>query len=246
MVTQPTSDGPANGGSISFSRVVDLSWPVHPGIPQWPGDPGVEFETIASIDKDGYFLRRFSMGEHSGTHLSAPSGFQAGASGHESFSPQDLVRPAIVIDIAKQAAADRDYALTMNDVLDWESDHGPVPQGCVALLHTGWQSRWSNPLDYLGGTSAGELHFPGFGLEGAEMLIKGRGIAGLGADTAGVEPGVDTKFSVSRPALEQRLILLENLTNLDQLPPTGALLVVGLLRLEGGSGGPASITALVP
>ena len=246
MVTQPTNDGPANGGSISFSRVVDLSWRVHPGIPQWPGDPSVEFETVAEIKKDGYFLRRFSMGEHSGTHLSAPSGFQAGASGHESFSPQDLVRPAIVIDIAKQAETDRDYALTMNDVLDWESDHGPVPQGCVALLHTGWQSRWSNPLDYLGGTSAGELHFPGFGLEAAEMLIKGRGIAGLGADTAGVEPGVDTKFSVSRPALEQRLILLENLTNLDQLPPTGALLVVGLLRLEGGSGGPASITALVP
>jgi kynurenine formamidase len=246
MVTQPTRDGPAFGGSISFSRVVDLNWPVHAGIPQWPGDPGVEFETVAEIKKDGYFLRRFSMGEHSGTHLSAPSGFQTGASGHESFSPQDLVRPAIVIDIAKQAETDRDYALTMNDVLDWESDHGPVPQGCVTLLRTGWQSRWGSPLDYLGGTSAGELHFPGFGLEAAEMLIKGRGIAGLGADTAGVEPGVDTAFSVSRSALEKRLIMLENLTNLDQLPPTGALLVVGLLRLEGGSGGPASVTALVP
>jgi len=134
----------------------------------------------------------------------------------------------------------------MNDVLDWESDHGPVPAGCLALLCTGRQSRWDNPLDYLGGASAGELHFPGFGLEAAEMMIKGRGIAALGTDTASVEPGVDTDFSVSRSALENRLIVLENLTNLDVLPPTGALLVVGLLRLEGGSGGPASVTALVP
>ena len=246
MVTQQTGDGLAKGGSISFSRVVDLSWPVHPGIPLWPGDPVVEFETVAEIKKDGYFLRRFSMGEHSGTHLSAPSSFQAGASGHEGFSPQDLVRPAIVIDIAAQADLDRDYALTMNDVLDWESDHGPVPAGCLALLCTGRQSRWDNPLDYLGGASAGELHFPGFGLEAAEMMIKGRGIAALGTDTASVEPGVDTDFSVSRSALENRLIVLENLTNLDVLLPTGALLVVGLLRLEGGSGGPASVTALVP
>jgi kynurenine formamidase len=47
-------------------------------------------------------------------------------------------------------------------------------------------------------------------------------------------------------ALENRLIVLENLTNLDLLPPTGALLIIGLLRLEGSSGGPASVTALVP
>jgi kynurenine formamidase len=206
----------------------------------------VEFETVASLEKDGYFLRRFSMGEHSGTHLSAPSGFQAGASGHDAFSPQDLVRPAIVIDIATQTAANRDYALTMNDVLDWESDHGPVPNGCMALLRTGWQARWSNPLDYLGGDDADNLHFPGFGLEAAQMLFEGRGVAGLGADTAGAEPGVDTKFSVSRSALENEIIVLENLTNLDLMPPTGALLVIGLLRLEGGSGGPASVTALVP
>ena len=253
MATQPQNDGPAFGGSISFSKVVDLSWPVHPGIPQWPGDPVVEFETVAEIgndgEKDGYFLRRFSMGEHSGTHLSAPSSFQTGVPGHPGtagLSPQDLVRPAIVIDVAALAETDRDYALTMNDVLDWESDHGPVPQGCVALLRTGWQARWSSPHDYLGGTSADQLHFPGFGLDAARLLLEGRDVAGIGTDTAGAEPGADTGFSVSRLALENRLIVLENLTNLDLLPFTGALLVIGLLRLEGGSGGPASVTALVP
>ena len=246
MATQQHGDGPAFRGSISFSRVVDLSWPVHPGIPQWPGDPDVEFESVADFEKDGYFLRRFSMGEHSATHLSAPSGFEIGAPGHEVFSPQDLVRPAVVIDIASQAEAYPDYALTMNDILDWESDHGPVPHGCLALLRTGWQSRWARPLDYLGGTNLDQLHFPGFGLEAAKMLLEGRNVAGLGTDTAGAEPGSDAQFSVSRFALENRLIVLENLTNLDLLPPTGALLVVGLLRLEGGSGGPASVTALVP
>ena len=246
MVTQQHGDGPPFGGSISFSKVIDLSWPIHPGIPQWPGDPAVEFETVANFKDGGYLLRRFSMGEHSGTHLSAPSGFQEGARGHEEFSPEDLVRPAVVIDIAIQAKADPDYALTMNDILDWESGHGPVPQGCVVLLRTGWQARWTNPPDYLGGTGAGQLHFPGFGLDAAQMLLEGRNIAGLGTDTGGAEPGADSGFFVSRLVLENRLIVLESLTNLDLLPPTGTLLVIGLLRLEGGSGCPASVTALIP
>ena len=246
MATQSQRDGPASGGSISYSRVIDLSWPVHTGIPQWPGDPEVDFETVADLEQDGYFLRRFSMGEHSGTHLSAPSGFYPGAPGHQAFTPQDLVRPAIVIDIANNAEIDRDYALSMNDVLDWESDHGPVPNGCLALLRTGWQARWSAPIDYLGGSTADGLHFPGFGLDAAQLLLEGRNVAGFGTDTAGAEPGADIGFSVSRLALGKRRIVLENLTNLDLLPPTGASLVIGLLRLDGGSGGPAAVTALVP
>ena len=246
MVTQPQHDGPASGGSISYSRVIDLSWPVHASIPQWPGDPRVEFENVADLEQDGYFLRRFSMGEHSGTHLSAPSSFYPGAPGHQAFSPQDLVRPAIVIDIVAHGEVDGDYALSMNDILDWESDHGPVPQGCLALLRTGWQARWDAPIDYLGGSAADGLRFPGFGLDAAQLLLEGRNVAGFGTDAAGAEPGADTGFSVSRLALGKRRIVLENLTNLDLLPTTGALLVIGLLRLDGGSGGPVAVTALVP
>ena len=101
-------------------------------------------------------------------------------------------------------------------------------------------------MEYLGGASGDQLHFPGFGLDAAKVLFEGRNAGGLGTDTAGAAPGNDTGFSVSRMALEKRLIVLENLTNLDLLPPTGALLIIGLLRLEGSSGGPASVTALVP
>jgi kynurenine formamidase len=61
--------------SINYSRVVGLSRLVHPGMPQWPGDPAVDFETVAEMHRDGYYLRRFSLGEHSGTHLNAPSSF---------------------------------------------------------------------------------------------------------------------------------------------------------------------------
>ena len=246
MATQQRREGSPRYESFSFSKVVNLSWPIHTEIPRWPGDPAVEFETCAEHKTNGYFLRRFSMGEHSGTHLSAPSGFHKHGPGHNAFSDQDLVKPGVVMDISDQAKADPDYCLTMNDVLDWESDHGPVPQGCIVLLRTGWQAKWNEPLAYLGGNTADQLHFPGFELNTAQLLIEGRNISGLGIDTAGVEPGVDTRFSVSGLALKNRMIVLENMTGLDSLPDCGFLLVVGLIRLEGGSGGPTAITALVP
>ena len=246
MATQQRREGSPRYGSFSFSKVVNLSWPIHTEIPRWPGDPAVEFETCAEHKTNGYFLRRFSMGEHSGTHLSAPSGFHKPGPGHNAFSDQDLVKPGVVMDISDQAKADPDYCLTMNDVLDWEADHGPVPQGCIVLLRTGWQAKRNEPLAYLGGNTADQLHFPGFELNTAQLLIEGRNISGLGIDTAGVEPGVDTRFSVSCLALKNRMIVLENMTGLDSLPDCGFLLVVGRIRLEGGSGGPTAITALVP
>ena len=73
-----------------------------------------------------------------------------------------------------------------------------------------------------------------------------RRIAGVGSDTHGVEPGIDETFSVNRLVLEQPRLVLENLTNLNQLPPLGATLVLGVLRLRGGSGSPVSVLAFIP
>ena len=128
----------------------------------------------------------------------------------------------------------------------WESRHGPVPADSVALLLTGWAERWNNPAAYLGADANGGLHFPGFGPDAAALLLNQRGVAGLGTDTAGVEPGTDATFAVSKLVLSQPRIVLENLANLHQLPPTGAVLVIGPLRLEGGSGSPAAVTAFLP
>ena len=127
--------------TITFSRVVELSHPIHQAMPQWPGDPSVEFETVADFDRHGFFLRRFSMGEHSGTHLNAPLGFHSDGASVGELSAEQLVVAAAVIDVREQAATDRDYALTRTDLREWEGRHGPIPEGCLALLYTGWQEK---------------------------------------------------------------------------------------------------------
>ncbi len=231
--------------SLKITRLIHLSHVIDPNIPQWPGDPPVEFETVASLEKDGYYLRRFSLGEHSATHINAPNSFHASGMRIDQYPAESLVVPAVVIDICAQATANPDYALTIADVLLWEQQYGPIPHGSVVLLYTAWQSKWFDKNAFLNPDASGRSHFPGFGIEATRFLLHKRQIAGVGIDTHGVDSGQDTTFAINRLVLEQPRIVLENLTNLDQLPPTGTTLVIGVLRLLGGSGSPAAVMALV-
>jgi kynurenine formamidase len=116
----------------------------------------------------------------------------------------------------------------------------------VVLLFTGWQSKWSDDAAFLNQDASGGLHFPGFGSEATQFLLAERHIAGVGIDTHGVDSGQNTTFTTNRLVLEQPRIVLENLTNLDQLPAIGTTLVIGVLRLLGGSGSPVAVLALLP
>jgi kynurenine formamidase len=120
-------------------KVVSLSHSISPRIPLWPGDPSVVFEDIASLSKDGYFLRRFSMGEHSATHMNAPNSFYADGIGIDGYQPHDLVRPAVVIDV--RAGCTPDYEISVQDIQDWENQHGNTPITNVAPLGGNW-SKW--------------------------------------------------------------------------------------------------------
>ena len=99
---------------------------------------------------------------------------------------------------------------------------------------------------FVGQDAAGGLHFPGFDGDTTRWLLAERHIAGVGIDTHGVDPGQDEEFSTNTAVLAGDGIVLENLTNLDQLPPTGATIAIGVLRLAGGFGSPVGVLAFVP
>ena len=231
--------------TIFYRRLVDLSHPIDVSIPLWPGDPPVEICSVATLAEDGYFLRRLTIGEHSGTHINAPAGFYAQGAGVEAFAPESLVVPAVVLDVRRQAEEHADYLLTAEDTSAWERRHGVIPAGALVLLNTGWSRCWGEPAAFLGYDAAGGMHFPGFGRAAAEHLLARREVAGLGIDTHGVDGGQDTEFAVNRLVLGRPGLLLENLANLDQLPATGITLVIGILHVRGGAGSPAAVLAFV-
>jgi len=228
------------------TRVVDLSYAISDKLVAWPGDTKVfEAKVNASVEKNGYFTRSFWMLEHYGTHLDAPIHFPPGKTPVDQIPAQRLFGPAVVIDVRAETARDADYQLPASRVEDWEKRHGRIPEGAIVLLRTGWATRWPDAERYRNQDSQGRMHFPGFSSEAAELLIERR-VSGLGCDTLSVDYGASQKFPVHRLALGAGLYHLENLADLSALPEAGAFLIVAPIKLEGGSGGPARVFAVLP
>lgn len=230
----------------SLMSVVDLSHPLRPGGPLWPGDPPTERRAWTSLGPDGYALGVVTVGEHTGTHLGAPAHYEAGGATIDQLPHGNLVRPAAVIDVRDRATHDADYRLPREAAAAWETCHEKIPAGGIVLLLTGWSARWPDPVAYFNAGPDGRMHFPGFSEDTAEWLIVERGVDGLGIDTPGVDGGDDPDFRVGRLLARCGAYHLENLTNLEVLPALGCVVVIGALPIIGGTGSPARVLALVP
>jgi kynurenine formamidase len=233
-------------------RIVDLSHAYGASTIYWPTSPTkFTLETLAAGKTEaGYFYAANSLctPEHGGTHLDAPIHFSESGYTTDKVPLEQLVAPAVVIDVAARASADRDYRLTLEDLLASERTHGRIARGSIVLLRTGWSRHWPNARAYLGDDTPGDatkLSFPSYGREAAERLVE-RGVVAIGIDTASIDYGRSTDFQVHRFVASKNVPGLENLTNLDQLPPRGAIVVALPMKIEGGSGGPLRAVALVP
>lgn len=238
---------------LRTAKVVDLSHAFDSDTLYWPTSPTrFDLTTLASgVTEGGWFYsaNSFSAPEHGGTHLDAPIHFARGRSTADQIPVRQLVAPAVVIDVAKKAAADPDYRLSVADVRDWEKKHGTVPGGAIVLLRTGWSARWPDRKRYFGDDAPGDasnLHFPSFGPEAAALLVRERRAGALGVDTASIDPGNSEDFPVHRLAADANVPGLENLTGLAALPESGAWIIALPMKIAGGSGGPLRAVALVP
>lgn len=245
----------AGGASIPLAghRTVDLTHAFSERTLYWPtATSGFTLDRQSFGTTPGgwfYASNAFCSPEHGGTHLDAPIHFFEGRQTADQVPLDRLVAPAVVIDVRDRTAADADYRLTAQDVEAWERRHGRIERGTIVLLNTGWSTRWPDRRRYFGDDTPGDasrLHFPSYGEEAARLLVRERGAAALGVDVASIDYGQSSDFRVHRVAAEANVPGLENLTNLDQLPPRGALVIALPMKIEGGSGGPLRAIALLP
>jgi kynurenine formamidase len=251
LATSPTSGWQQAADPLS-QKIVDLSHAFGPRTLYWPTSPTkFALEKLASGQTPGgYFYSANSLctPEHGGTHLDAPVHFSEKGRSAAEIPLEQLVAPAVVIDVSAKATADRNYRLTPDDVRTFEKQHGAITRGSIVLLRTGWSRYWPDAKKYLGDDTpkdASKLSFPSYGAEAAKLLVEERRVAALGIDTASIDYGPSTDFMVHRIAGANNVPGLENLTNLDQLPARGALVVALPMKIEGGSGGPLRAIALV-
>jgi len=262
MATTASLTSAASGGAAAatdfpgFTQVVSLSHINDPATtPLFPGDPRFTIHTAFTIPEDGFYLEVVHEGQHTGTHYSAPCHFHAKRLCMDELDPEDLVLPAIVIDIRDEAARDPDHVVRIDELEAWEDANGPMPSGAAVLLETGCDAFWANGDDptartyYNCGSGERGFHQPGFSRNAVKWLIE-RGVlakrGALGSDTFGPDPSADASFTPTSLTLARHRMTIENLTNLDALPTTGAWVVLGSPRNVHGSGAPGTVFGFIP
>ena len=241
-------------------RVVDLTQPLGPDTPrlplppQWNNTPPFRMWELSRYDERGplWYWNAFETGEHTGTHFDAPvhwvSGKDLPDNTVDGIAPKKFIGPACVIDVTPKVQENPDYLLTPEGVQEWEGRHGHIPAGAWVLLRTGWSKR-TNPAEYINAKADGP-HTPGWAKECSEFLAKQRDVLGVGVETVGTDAGQAARFD---PPFSNHFIMhgsgkfgLASLCNLDQLPPTGAVVIAAPLKIVNGSGSPVRVITITP
>jgi kynurenine formamidase len=240
-------------------RVVDLTQTLRPSTPiiQLPPEFGqtspFRIEEIAHYDDRGpaWYWNDISCGEHTGTHFDAPAHWVTGkdvANGTTDTIPAArLVAPACVIDCTGEVAADPRFVLEPSHIETFEAAHGRIPKGAWVLMRTDWSKR-TDPAAFLNMQADGP-HVPGPSAAAIRFLVEQRDVNGWGVEAVGTDAGQAFAFEPPFPAHNLMhgagKFGLASLCNLDQLPPTGAVLITPPLKIERGSGSPLRVLALV-
>jgi kynurenine formamidase len=239
-------------------EVIDLTAPLNAATPviMLPAPFGntatFTLREISRYDERGpaWYWNDFSTGEHTGTHFDAPVHWVTGADLEDvaQVPPVRLLAPAAVLDFSAQAAADPDFLLEVDDVKQWQAEHGPLPDGGWLLYRTGWDARSNDQGDFLNADETGP-HTPGVSVECARWLAQEAPVAGFGTETVGTDAGAAHSFDPPFPCHSALLGAgkygLTQLRNLDLLPAQGSVVFAGPLPISGGSGSPCRVLALV-
>jgi len=211
-------------------------------------------ETVAEGKTDkGYYYSayNFSAAEHGGTHIDAPIHFAEGRKTVDEIPLEQLIAPAVKIDVSQKASGNRDYQVSVEDLANWESNNGQIPNESILLLQTGHGKFWGDKKNYLGTDRTGqeavaELHFPGLAPEAAAWLVKNRKIKAIGIDTASIDYGQSTTFGSHVTLMSENIPAFENVASLDKIPVKGANIIALPMKIKGGSGAPLRIVAFIP
>lgn len=244
-------------------KVIDLTQTLSPEFPQIALPPEMgqcspfRIEEVSRYDErgPGWYWNNFTCGEHTGTHFDAPihwiSGRDLPNNSVDTIPVQHFVAPACVINCSEQTAADPDYLMTVADIETFEKAHGRIPSGAWVLMRTDWSKRWSvgNDAEAYQNFDASGQHTPGPSTEAVRFMVEERGVLGFGSEAIGTDAGQGYHLLPPYPCHSLMhgagRYGLQCLTNLDQLPPTGALIFSAPLKIERGSGSPLRVLALV-
>jgi kynurenine formamidase len=233
--------------------LVDLSHPFNEQTIYWPTAERFQLTEVAEGETAGgwyYAANNYAAAEHGGTHLDSPIHFARGGDTSDQIPLRRLVGRAVTVDLSKRVGDNADYLISRADLRRWERKNGRIPRRTIVLLRTGWERFWPDAERYLGTAERGQqavpqLHFPGLSEGGARWLVNRRGVKAVGIDTASIDYGQSPDFLAHRVLGAANVPVFENVARLGRLPSRGFAVVALPMKIEGGSGGPLRIMAVL-
>lgn len=244
-------------GAVS---VVDLTQPLNEATPiislppPFANTPGFSRTLLSNFDEQGpaWYWNAMAFGEHVGTHFDAPCHWISGRdlACVDTIAPDQFIGPAAVIDVTAEVRENPNFVATRQTLLDWEGEHGRVPDRAWVILRTGWGERATDAGRFFNVGEDGAPRYPGFGLESAQFLTTERNVLGVGTEAVGTDAAVG---ATADPPFPNHFTMhgagkygLTQLANVDRLPATGAVVIATPLKIVRGSGSPVRVIALVP
>ena len=233
---------------------VDLSYDLSAQTITWPTSDPFQLDTVsAGMNEKGYYYSAFDFcgSEHGGTHIDAPIHFAQGRQSVDQIPLTQLIGLAVKIDVSRKTVQNQDYQVSIQDIMNWENEHGQIPENSIVLFQTGYGQYWPEPLKYLGTDKRGAegeaaLHFPGLAPAAAEWLMQNRKIKAVGIDTASIDYGQSKVYGSHVALMKQDIPAFENVANINKVPVKGAQIIALPMKIKGGSGGPLRIIAFIP
>ena len=233
---------------------IDLSHDFSDETVYWVTAEPFKRTTVAEgVTPQGYYYSayNYSAAEHGGTHIDAPVHFGEGKKTVDQIGLEQLIAHGVKIDVSSKAANDRDYLITTDDIKNWETANGKIPEWSIILFQTGFGAKWPDKKSYLGTDQKGDaavkdLHFPGLHPDAAKWLVENRKIHAVGIDTASIDYGQSTNFQSHVALMTNNIPAFENVAEMDKLPTKGFHIVALPMKIKGGSGAPLRIVAFLP
>ncbi|KAK3109096.1 hypothetical protein FSP39_022919 [Pinctada imbricata] len=230
-------------------QVVDLTHKQGPSTIYWPGNPEFNFTILSRQQYANYWYESnyFGTAEHGGTHLDSPAHFYKDKSRTDELSMDKLYGPGVIISVVAKARENPDYQVMINDIRNWEEEHGRIPNGAAIIMNSGWHKKYPNKEEVFNSTTPNDpstFHFPGWHENTTQWLVTNRNPNLIGVDTPSTDYGQSKTFPTHVILGGNNIPGLENVANLDAIPASGTVIFAAVVKLEDGSGGPARIFAV--
>lgn len=234
---------------LKNKKWVDLTHTFGPDSPHFFMFPDAEFKTLFT-HADGFLAQTFKFAGQYGTHIDAPIHFVENTRYIHELSLKELVLPLIVIDRSKEVRENNDFSLAVDDILQFEKEHGKIEEGTFVALRTDWSERWPDKDKFNNKDKEGNNRLPGWGYEALQFLFEERKIKAVGHETFDTDASVDfyknSKLIGEYYVLDQDTYQIELMKNLDKVPPKGAVIFNIVAKPDKASGFPVRSFAILP